>query len=95
MFPKQAPKVRACVPLATLTWFDAVLADAEYVQTKQARDSLTHSRVARHFTVGAKERYRLEVSVGHKRIPVRRIIVGALNVAVRHVPPLLALLPSI
>ncbi len=55
---KRAARLRANLPVQARRWIDNVLADPGYKQIKAARDSLTHARVSRHFTV-PRQRLRL------------------------------------
>jgi hypothetical protein len=94
-YKKNAAQRRKQLPTTVLTWIDGVLTDADYMQTKSARNWLTHSRVTRHFKLGPSGRHRLRLSIDGHEIPVRQVIENARGVAVRHIPAVLKILPTI
>lgn len=83
------PQVRARreqLPMELQKWLDEVLTDPDYELIKIARDSLTHSRLTRHFYLGAADppqRLDLKMSIG--KMPVRQIIERSRNLATDHV----------
>lgn len=94
--PKPILKLRAKLPPVAQQWIDHVLAAPQYKDVKCARDSLTHSKLNRHFvlkTGGLPERLTLEF--GKKRMPVRSLIELARDLATRHVSDFLQLLPQL
>ncbi|HEY1307709.1 MAG TPA: hypothetical protein VGF24_29360 [Vicinamibacterales bacterium] len=91
-FSKRAAlKLRPLLPVAAVTWIDAVQADAGYQTVKTARDSLTHARVIRHFNL---PRQRVQIQA-NSRIDVPTLINRATDTATRHVCDLLQILPNI
>jgi len=89
---KRAARLRANLPAQARQWIDNVLKDPDYSQIKAARDSLTHKRISRHFTV---PRQRVRLQIEHQRLDVPTVIDRAKDVASRHVSRLLAILPRI
>jgi len=89
---KRAARLRANLPAQARQWIDNVIKDPDYKQIKAARDSLTHARVSRHFTV---PRQRLRLQFGDDRLDVPTIIDCAKDVGSKHVSLLLAILPEL
>lgn len=88
--------IRKSLPLAAVAWVDCVLGDPDYVVVKEARDSLTHSRVRRHFKLGGGgSTPRLEIESPSSRQPVRRLVETSVRVAEHHVLALFAKLPTL
>lgn len=89
---KRATALRAKLPSPALQWIDNVLTDLGYHQIKEARDSLIHARLRRHFSIPRK---RLSLKVGDNRVDVPTIVDRAKDVGTRHVLQLLAILPEL
>lgn len=85
----------AHLPPAALQWIGGVLADPDYTTVKSARDWLTHSRLSRHFMLGAGTRQRLALDLPAGRLPVRQLIELARDLATRHVTAFLNVLPGL
>lgn len=92
---KKAPQRRKQLPVTVLSWINGVLIDMDYIQIKSARNWLTHSRVTRHFGIGPSGRHRLRLNIDGHKIPVRQVIKTARGVAVRHIPAILKVLPTL
>lgn len=87
---------RAQLPLQAKQWVDDVFKDSQYTVVKGARDWLTHSRVTRHFTLATREPDpRLELELDETRLPVRKLIEHARDLATRHVIHFMQILPQI
>ena len=85
-------RLRSRLPPRARQWVDDVRGDSQYRQIKAVRDSLTHARVLRHFTV-PRERLRLQVE--NDRLDVPDLIDCAKGVGARHVSMLLGILPDL
>ncbi|MCB0191355.1 MAG: hypothetical protein KDJ65_05375 [Anaerolineae bacterium] len=94
-YKQEATQRRKQLPATALAWIDGVLIDTEYMQTKSARNWLTHSRVTRHFKLGPDSRQRLRLSIDGHKIPVRQVIETARGVAVHHISAVLKVLPTL
>ena len=75
---------------------ETFLSDPDYSAVKTARDSLTHSRVRRHFSLGGSGvTPRLEFESQSRRVPARQLVEISVLVAERHVLALFAELPTL
>ena len=86
---------RTRLPPRACQWVDMVLADANYLQIKEARDWLTHSRLRRHFTLaagGPPQRLELELAV---KVSVRKLIEEARDCTTRLVQGFVDTLPQL
>jgi hypothetical protein len=92
----RSQSIRSSLPPSALAWVDEVLQDPDYALVKEARDSLTHSRVRRHLSLGGSgPTPRLEIESSRRRQPVRLLVETSVRVAERHVLALFAALPSL
>lgn len=92
---KATTTVINAIPPPAFRWIHAVLADSAFVEMKAARDTLTHRRLPRHLyaSLGSTASDpRLDLQVGTQRIPARRLIEDARDLATRHLGNLLTLL---
>lgn len=88
---EQRAQRRGKLPIAALNWVDEACRDPRYKTLRQARDSLTHSRLRRHLAL--QRRLSLELETG--TIGVRQLVENARDCAIEHVATLLGLLPSL
>ena len=91
----RAEHFRDSIPENVVAWVDAVLRDDRYVEIKQARDWLTHSRLTRHFAIGPVGRRRLRLGLESGEVEVRRLVEDARDVASDHVSAFVDLLSAI
>ena len=93
---RSSKAIRSMLPSNALSWVDRVLSDPDYSAVKTARDSLTHSRVRRHFSLGGSGvTPRLEFESQSRRVPARQLVEISVLVAERHVLALFAELPTL
>jgi hypothetical protein len=87
---------RRSVPAIALAWVDSVLGDMDYSRVRDARNSLTHSKLNRHFTlVPGGTPVRLRLDVGSNSMPVREVIVLSKELGTRHVERFVCILPQL
>ena len=86
---EQRAQRRGKLPVAALNWVDEACRDPRYKTLRQARDSLTHSRLRRHLVL--QRRLSLELETG--TIGVRQLVENARDCARDHVAMFLGLLP--
>src|SRR5258706_7089498 len=63
---RRTNRLRSALPPAARQWIDGVFHDTRYSDIKAARDTLTHSRIRRHFTLAInRPPQRLKLSIGN------------------------------
>jgi hypothetical protein len=83
---------RGLLPQVAQQWLGGISTDPQYRTVKSVRNSLTHSRLNRHFSM-PYQRLRLEVDA--IQLPVRNIVEIARDLAIHHVSDFIQLLPQI
>ena len=88
---KQTLARRGNLPQAALTWVDGVLADPRYQTVLNARHSLTHSRLPRHYYISSgdpnRERMDFGITTNNNQIQigVRDLVLESRDLAGEHV----------
>ena len=90
--------VLSSMPPLAMHWIQAVTRDPAFTEMKTARDALTHRRLPRHLyaSVGsAGPDRRLDLQIDSNRVPVRKLVEDARDLATVQISRLLGLLPQL
>jgi hypothetical protein len=90
--PKRTVERRRALPDPARKWIDDLCIDPMYRMIKNARDSLTHSRVTRHLSHGPEGRRRIELALIQGPTDVREVIHTSRDLATSQVERFYSLL---
>lgn len=83
---------------AVVQWLEGVLDDPKFAELKDARNALTHRKLARHFSVSvgsSQQDERLKLQIGANQVRVSDLVVEVRDLATTHVAALIQILPNL